>query len=41
MAYLQVDDAMFSGMPQAAYGPLVFDPQTGYKVGSTCKYRVI
>jgi hypothetical protein len=36
MAYLQVDDVLFNGLPQALYGPLRFDPKSGWTVGSTC-----
>jgi hypothetical protein len=35
MAYLQVNDALFSGLPHALYGPLMFDAQKGWTVGPT------
>ncbi|KAL3897939.1 MAG: hypothetical protein SGCHY_003072 [Lobulomycetales sp.] len=34
-AYLQLRDIQFSGMPQALYGPLTFNPQDGWTIEAT------
>lgn len=38
-AFLQVDDIMYAGTPQAMYGPMTFDPTRGWRIEATCKFH--